>query len=296
MSINYPHIASQVFNTPLLARGTLAEMVASFMAPRLLGQVHNDTQVSAQESKSYPVGDPEVGNRITVIRVHGILVQRQGNIQACEELMSYELLYNQLAVALNDPQTLAVVLDFHSGGGAAQGAFEMARAIREGTEKKPIHAVINYNAYSAAYLLASACTDIYISDTGGVGSIGVYYKRLDLTKNYENEGIEIHTFYRGGTKVFGHPDIAMSEEERAQVEQSIEQTYQMFVGFVSEFRGIDKDTVMETEADTYLGQAAIDIGLADHLMPPQQAINSIAAKYHNKPSRSIRAQAAALTM
>ena len=298
MSVNYPHLAEQVFNTPLMVRASLAETISKFLAPRLFGHAVDQSQEmnGHKSTNAYPIGDPEVGNRLAVIAVHGVLVQRSGTITACEELMSYERLQNQITRELNNDQTLEIVLDFNSGGGAAQAAFECARFIKEASKQKPIHAIINFNAYSAAYLLASACTSIYISDTAGVGSIGVYYKRLDLTKHYEQNGIVIHTFSCGGTKVFNHPDIEMTEEERAHTQASIQQTYEMFVEYVAEFRGIDIEQVKATEADTYQGKQALDHKLADFIMTPQQAINQIAQRLSKKTQRSIQAQALALTV
>ena len=151
-----------------------------------------------------------------------------------------------------------------------------------------------------AYLIAAACTEIIISETGGVGSIGVYTKRLDLSKFYSEEGIEIHTFYRGARKIDFHPDVALSEEERQSIETNIENTYQKFVNAVVKYRNLTIEQVEATQADCFEGQQAIDLGLADRLATPQDAINQIAQVIASarKPNtnNSITIQAAHLRM
>lgn len=304
--INYPRIAEMAFNTPLLATAHLANLIESFLAPRVLGQINGQTstdeQISAQDVAPIPLGDPEKGERLVVIPVHGILVPRRGTITAtCAEVMSYELLRSQLQKALNDESVLEIVLDINSGGGTAQAAFECAEFIYQARSVKPIRAIINFNAYSGAYLIAAACTEIIISDTAGVGSIGVYQKRLDMTKAYDAAGFKVHTFHRGATKVYFHPDVEMSDEERAHTEKNIELTYQKFVGAIVKYREMTTEQVIATEADTYDGQAAIDLKLADRLATPQDAINQIAKSAAQRSSapiigRRIQAQAAAIAL
>ncbi|WP_196302053.1 S49 family peptidase, partial [Ralstonia solanacearum] len=44
---------------------------------------------------------------------------------------------------------------------------------------KPVWAVANDMAFSAAYALASAASRLFVSRTGGVGSIGVIAMHVD---------------------------------------------------------------------------------------------------------------------
>ena len=150
------------------------------------------------------------------------------------------------------------------------------------------------------YLLASACTEIIVSDTSGVGSIGVYQKRVDLTQMYEANGIKIETFFRGARKVDFHPDMEMSEEERASIDASMDSTYMKFVNAVAKYRTLSVEQVIATEADTFEGQQAVDLGLADRVATPQDAINEIAqtilAKQAPQATSSITIQAAHIKM
>lgn len=298
MSLNYPHIAQMAFNTPLLATAQLADLVSTFLQQRLVDRGHQGAELSARETQSVAIGDPEVGESVTVIAVHGILIPRAGEINAaCEEVMSYERLRSQLQRALNDDSVLEIVLDINSGGGTAQGAFECADFIYEARAKKPIKALVNFNAFSGAYLIAAACSEIILSETAGVGSIGVYQKRLDVTEHYAQEGVKIHTFFRGNRKVDFHPDIEMSDEEREYTEAGIEKTYQRFVNAVARYRNISAEEVEATQAECFEGEQAISLGLADTLSAPQDAFNNIIKSVVTRSqSRKIAHEASALTL
>ena len=53
---------------------------------------------------------------------------------------------------------------------------------------KPITAIVNYSVFSAAYFIASACSKIIVSQTSGVGPIGVIRGALDTSKMEEKWG------------------------------------------------------------------------------------------------------------
>ncbi len=226
--VNYSHIAQMAFNVPLLATAQLADTVTSFLQNKIsrssIDHIGSGQKMAAGNVSTIELGSPEHGESIAVIPVHGILVPRRFSIEACEEMMSYELLRTQITKALNDDGISEIVLDVNSGGGNAQGAFEIAEFIYQSRSIKPIRAVINFNAFSGAYLIAAACSEIIVSDTSGVGSIGVYTKRLDLTLYYQDQGVKIHSFYRGARKVDFHPDTELSEEERTNIESNMERT------------------------------------------------------------------------
>lgn len=302
--MNYSHIAQMAFNVPLLATAQLADTVTSFLQNKISGSVidhiGNGQQMAAGNASSIKLGNPENGESLTVIPVHGILVPRRFAIEACDEMMSYELLRTQLTQALNDDGVTEIVLDINSGGGNAQGAFEIAEFIYQSRDIKPIRCVVNFNAFSGAYLIAAACSEIIVSDTSGVGSIGVYSKRLDLTQYYQDQGVKIHTFYRGARKIDFHPDSELSEDERTNIENNMESTYQKFINAVAKYRNLTAEAVIATEADCFEGQQGIELGLADRMATPQDAINQISqnimANSQPLPRKSISIQAAHLRM
>lgn len=59
----------------------------------------------------------------------------------------------------------------------------------------------------------------------------------------------------------------------------IDEMYETFTGSVAEYRGLNQQAVIDTQAGLYFGPGAVSAGLADEVSDPQAAINAIAAKY-----------------
>ncbi|MGU7635317.1 S49 family peptidase, partial [Klebsiella quasipneumoniae] len=203
----------------------------------------------------------------------------------------------QLQAALNDPSISEIVLDINSGGGAAVGCKELADYIYQSRDTKPITAIVNYSAYSAAYFIASACSKIIVSQTSGVGSIGVIMEHLDTSKMEEKMGLTFTTIYRGDNKNNGTQHEPLSEESLGMFQGMIDEMYETFTGSVAEYRGLNQQAVIDTQAGLYFGPGAVSAGLADEVSDPQAAINAIAAKYQQpRQKTSIQMQAAAMDL
>lgn len=283
--INYPHLSAMAFGQPHYATPLILNAVKNVLLPRILGteasgirqasdELPDETpvQLEARQESRYQIAG------LAIIQVHGILVSRQGVIDnACSELTSYERIRADIASALADDRVQAIVLDLNSGGGMATGCKELADYIYASRDKKPITALINFNAYSACYFIAAACSRIVISSTGGCGSIGVIMEHLDVSQLEENSGIKFTTFYRGDRKKDGTAHEPLSETASNTFNQLVEDAYQLFVNSVALYRGIDVKVVIDTQAGLFHGQAAIDAGLADVLANPQDYLNKLAS-------------------
>jgi signal peptide peptidase SppA len=300
--LNYPHLASMVLNTPLLCTPTLLEAVQQALMPRLLGQASAETQLIDPRYQALDQASVETSTHqgVAILPVHGILTPRRGTINAaCMEVASYEKLSAQLDVALASSEVEHIVLDMNTPGGAAVGCFDLAERIYQAREQKPITALVNFAAYSAGYMLASACHSIVVSRTSGVGSIGVIAAHVDLSQAVANQGLKITTFYRGEHKNDLSPYEPLSDTAAAALNQSLDELYALFVETVARNRGLTPQAVRDTQAALYRGSQALSVGLADQVAHPQEAINQIAARLRPaavSSHRRIGLQAAHLQM
>lgn len=311
--INYPHLASMVFNTPLLCTTQLRDAVHQAILPRLLGGGVNVQLPAIGNTEALAAGVPERESRViehmtrhgvAVIPVHGILTSRRGQINAdCSEVASYEKTGALLDAALNDDAVEHIVLDVNTPGGSAVGCFDFAEKIYQARSQKPITALVNYSAYSAGYMIASAASEVVVSDTSGVGSIGVIASHIDMSQALDHAGLRVTTFYRGYRKNDLNPYEAVSDDAAAVLNAELDELYDLFVSKVARNRGLSEQLVRDTEAGTYRGQKAINIGLADRFMYPQDAVNQIAQALVDRQlqrsssgAKRIGAQAALMTM
>lgn len=201
---------------------------------------------------------------VAVIPVHGELMARE--VRAAAEsgsFIGYDAVVGMVRAAVSDPRVRGVVLDFDSPGGECANAFEAAAEIRELAKQKPIVAVANPHAFSAAYLLASACTKILVPESGAVGSIGVYTAHLDQSGFDAQKGVRITFVSAGEGKVDGHQHAPLTDTARAEMQARVDQYYDMFVRAVAAGRGLSPEQVKEIGARPKLGAEAVELGLAD---------------------------------
>ena len=276
-----PRIASMIFNQPLLITPDLMSMAVRWANQQLQVNVINPPSVDAK-SVDVDYNEPtercslEVYSGVAVIPAHGVLVSRMGHVDLCETMTSYEYLSRQLKAAVDDPDILEVVFDIDSNGGSATGAFEFAEEIYLARQVKKITAIVNFSAYSGGYIIAAACSEIIVSMTSGVGSIGVIAEHADWSKYNDDIGVVITSVFKGSHKNDLTPNEPISEQSLQLLDNLTQESYEHFTSAVAKYRNLDIQVVIDTQAGLYRGQKAVDVGLADRVEPPNIAISRIA--------------------
>ena len=200
---------------------------------------------------------------IAVIPVYGTLVKRSLGLEVASGLTSYQSIADQLDAALMDPSIAGILLDIDSAGGEASGAFDLADKIYAARQAKPICAIANDSAFSAAYALASAASKVFITRTGGIGSIGVIAMHIDQSAKDVQEGLSYTPVYSGEHKSDLSPHGPLTDAAKATLQTEVNRLYHLFVGTVARNRSLSADAITTTEAGLFFGQDAVGIGLAD---------------------------------
>jgi len=175
----------------------------------------------------------------------------------------YEYINAANSRGVSDEEVNRIVLEINSPGGGVAGCFDCADAIYTARGAKPIMAVADEFAYSAAYAIASSADRIAVARTGGVGSIGVMSAHIDMTSALERNGVKITPIFAGAQKADGQPFVPLSEEAKARMQERINAIYDIFVSTVARNRGLDEQTVRGTEAAVFMAPQAVEMGLAD---------------------------------
>lgn len=278
------HIADRALNRPLLITPDKAQVILSVLAGRIgVGtpeasrfegdNVERDEEGNTVFSRNVwgdqvPKRKPyNVKNGVAIITVTGSLVNRGAWVGASSGLTSYEGIGHQVKTALSDDQVKAVILDLATPGGEATGAFETAELVRTLAAAKRTVAVVNGMAASAGYAIASGAGEIVTTETGVSGSIGVVMLHADYSRFLENEGIRPTLIFAGAHKVDGNPFEPLSQDVREDLQAEVMAFYDLFLKTVAKGRGsrLTAAAARKTEARTFIGQAAVDAGIADRM-------------------------------
>ena len=287
-----PHLASRIFGTPLLIHPRKLDVILSVLGPRLGVAMSDDSQqlIKHLAAQAPPANPTSLTSNIAVISVSGTLVRRAAAVDAASGLTSYSAISAQLAQAVRDPAVNAILLDIDSPGGEAGGAFDLADQIVAARQIKPIWAVANDDAFSAAYAIASAATRVYVTRTGGVGSVGVIALHVDQSQRDAMNGLRYTAVYAGDRKNDMSPHAPLSTDAAQALQAEVDRLYGLFVSTVAVNRNLSAQDVQDTEAGLYFAQDAIDAGLADVVGTLDDALIALSEELQMKTTSIARIQ------
>jgi signal peptide peptidase SppA len=206
---------------------------------------------------------------VAVVPIRGALTH--GAAWWWSDCSTYDGIRRNIAGAVADAEVRAIALHVNSPGGDAQGCFDLADAIYAVRGEKPIWAILDENAFSAAYALACAADVITVPRTGGTGSIGCIMLHADITRMLEEAGIKVTTIQYGAQKSDGYPTTPMNGAALARAQAMIDGMGEMFVAMVARNRKMSAKAVRATEAGIFIGADGVAAGLADKVLSPDEA-------------------------
>lgn len=174
------------------------------------------------------------------------------------------------------PAAVALVIN-SPGGSAAQSSLIAARIRRLADEKKvPVHAFVEDVAASGGYWLACAADDIRVDASSIVGSIGVIFAGFGFHELMQRQGVERRVHTAGRSKSFADPFRPQTEEDVARIRALLAPLHENFIAHVKARRGARlKPEADLFNADIWVGQAAVEMGLVDglgHVKPVLQGL------------------------
>ena len=288
-------LSHRLLNTPLLIHPAKAEIILGALS----GRIGLDASLfTADDVADAPAASRFVGSArrtdgstsmmrtadgVAVIPVLDTLVNRGAWLDSRSGLTSYEGIAAQLRAAGQDPDVRSVLLDISSPGGEAAGMAGLADMIRSVRQTKPVTAFVNDMAASAAYGIASAASEIVISPTSTLGSIGVVMLHADRSGELAAQGVKPTLIFAGSHKVDGNPFEPLSDAVRADLQASVDAHYRQFLETVAQGRGgkLTADMARATEARTFIGTEAVAHGLADRIASFDDVLASLSEQ--NRP-------------
>lgn len=190
------------------------------------------------------------------------VIDFKGGIEAAEVASLRKEISAVLAIATAEDE---VVVNVESGGGMVHGyGLAASQLARFRQANIPLTICVDKVAASGGYMMACVANKIVAAPFAIIGSIGVVAQIPNFNRLLRKHDIDYEQHTAGQFKrtitMFGEN----TEEGREKFRQELEETHQLFKGFVGNYRpelALDKVATGEH----WYGQQAIDLGLIDEV-------------------------------
>lgn len=264
--MKYQHVVAEVCRKPWAILPEKLAVIAEFIRLSASGAKLSEEEIQASMSAG-PRVSPKGSGAVAVISIFGTISRRANLMSKFSGGTSIEQLTDSFRQAVKDPSVKAIVFNVDSPGGSVDGVPELAAEILASRDQKKTIAVADTMAASAAYWLAASASEIVVTPSGSVGSIGVFAVHEDYSQALDTAGLKITLVSAGKFKTEGNPYQPLSDEARTALQADVDAFYSMFVKAVSKGRGATQEAVRTGygEGRMVMAQDAVKQGMADRV-------------------------------
>ena len=165
-----------------------------------------------------------------------------------------------------DKNIKGVLLLVNSPGGAVAPSVELAYAIKELKQIKPVVVYASGVIASGSYYASIWANKIIANPGSMVGSIGVIMQGVNAEELMSKIGVSTQTVKAGKFKESGTPTRKWTDFEEKQLQSVIDDTYNMFISDVASARNLDvKNHNLFADAKIFTSKQAKEVGLVDEV-------------------------------
>lgn len=160
----------------------------------------------------------------------------------------------------------SIILRIDSPGGTVGASQEIYEEVKRTNAVKPVVASMGSVGASGGYYAALGAQKIIANPGTITGSIGVIAKFANLEKLFEKIGYKSEVIKSGQLKDIGATNRPMTAEERALLQELINNLHGQFVKAVAESRVLPEQEVRRlADGRIFSGEQALEAGLIDAL-------------------------------
>lgn len=289
----YPHVLDYLLSTPWAILPEKARAIADVVVRRAyrgeLPRVAIDAAVEQRRPLeiAYATADgflsaadvlaaggrPPTGakNVTAIVPVMGTILPRASAMDESSGMFSLATFRQTLRALVADPDVSAIVLQVDSPGGSVAHLQETSAEIRAARAKKPVGAIADPTAASAAYQIFTQATPglQFVTPSGMVGSVGVLSMHQDISAALEAMGVAVSviTSEKAPFKAEQQPYRPLSAEARAEIQRVVDSYHQDFRQAIAQGRRITVAQVDEQFGGGRMVRAkdAVARGMADEV-------------------------------
>lgn len=201
------------------------------------------------------------GDKIAVVFAEGTILSGKGSGGLFGSEGLFDGRFRDMMQKIRDDDSVkAVVIRVNSPGGSALAADMMHREISLTKAKgKPVVVSMADYAASGGYMISANADYIFAQPNTITGSIGVFGQFFDVSGTYEKLRLAEHVYKRGERADLLYLTTPHSDEDRAVLQQFVDDTYDSFVQLVADGRGLSPDQVEPVaQGRVWTGAQALD--------------------------------------
>lgn len=262
--MNYRHVLQAAMESPWAILPAKFQEIKAF----LVSKAADTAPEAGFGAKAAPARPPMVQvERIAIVPLVGTIAPKSNMMTEFSGGTSAEVFAQTIRAAAADPNIDAIVIDVDSPGGSALGIPEAAAAVLDARSAKPVISVVTGIAASAGYWLAACASEMVMTDSGMVGSIGVFFAHQDLSQALAQEGVRMTLISAGKHKVDGNPYEPLSDAARADLQQKADAIHERFIADVAKGRGRQAEQVREGfgQGKVFMAKDALAAGMVDRV-------------------------------
>lgn len=228
-------------------------------------EAHAGIQAAPARTASYT---RTAAGSIAVLPLYGTIMQRGGMLEMCGGGTSTQSFTAKFREAMADDTIGQILIDIDSPGGSVYGVGELAAEITAARGQKPVVAVANSLAASAAYWVGCAASEFFVTPGGEVGSIGVWQAHEDWSAAMLEAGVKTTVVSAGKFKTEGNPYEPLGADAQEFMQSRVLDYYGAFTKAVAKGRSVSIDQVRNGMGQgRVLGaDAAVAEKMADDIM------------------------------
>ena len=201
------------------------------------------------------------------------------NLQKIElsgPIMDVSKTLEDIQKAKEDKNIKGILFVVNSPGGAVAPSVELAYAIKELKDIKPVVVYASGVIASGSYYASIWANKIIANPGSMVGSIGVIMQGVNVEELMQKIGVSTQTVKAGKYKESGTPTRKWFDYEEKQLQSVIDDTYNMFISDVASARNLDvKNHNLFADAKIFTSKQAKEVGLVDEVATLSYAQNSL---------------------
>jgi ClpP class serine protease len=257
-------------------------------------KLYSDSQ-ELEESEDYAVDSRiQVADGVGILQISGSLVPEESWLDDYFGLTSYPVIargVTKLAKMQADGEIHSIIHAFSTPGGDASGINGLTEVMQGALQMAPN--TVSYtssSALSAGQWLYSINPELYVDKMGELGSVGVISTIASIHRRLKEAGVDTVTLRSGKFKALLNPTEPLSEEGLKLQQEKMDQLHGFFKQHLVSARPKLSlvDTATWAEGQTFFGEEAVAIGLADGIYTLNGLVERLISKHNSAQASAPR--------